>query len=220
MTQQVKPGDVNEGVDADRLDVADKPAVEVVAAGPDEGSKEAADIAAVSATVSTDVYQGFLLNGRMEKRTILGGIDRFLRREDADDADRGIIDSAVKFIENPTNNLEDVQAHTTDVAMVMAMWPGDAASILEVDAMHAYLLSLQCINRINFVVNNFNNPADYKKVFDAMLLATDEAVTVSEGYEDDTLLKAVDELKARLPMEMQLKLLAHRERMETAIKAR
>lgn len=209
MTQLPKLG---EGADAATLDV--------VATNPDEGGKEAADIAAVSATVSTDVYQGFLLNGRMEKRTILGGIDRFLRREDADDADRGIIDAAVKFIENPTNKLEDVQVHTTNVAMVIAMWPGDAESVLEVDAMHAYLLSLQCINRINFVVNNFKDPDNYKKVFDAMVSATDEAITVSEGYEDDTLLKAVDELKARMPMEMQLGLLAHRERVAAALKAR
>lgn len=216
MTQPTKLAEAPD----DKLDVVDKLEAEIVATNPEEGSKEAADIAAVSATVSTDVYQGFLLNGRMEKRTILGGIDRFLRREDADDADRGIIDAAVKFIENPTNKLEDVQAHTSDVAMVMAMWPGDADSILEVDAMHAYLLSLQCINRINYVVNNFKNPADYQKVFDAMVLSTDEAITVSRGYEDDTLLKAVDELKARMPMEMQLKLLAHRERVEAAIKTR
>lgn len=216
MTQPTKPSEVTDA----KLEPVVNPKAEVISTSPDEGNKEAADVAAVSATVSTDVYQGFLLNGRLEKRTILGGIDRFLNSEDADDADRGIIDAAVKFIENPTNKLEDIQVHTTNVSMVMAMWPGDADSILEVDAMHAYLLSLQCINRINFVVHNFNNPADYKKVFDAMVLATDEAITVSEGYEDDTLLKAVDELKARMPMEMQLGLLSHRERVAAAIKTR
>jgi hypothetical protein len=217
MTQQAKLGEVS---DVSKLDVGIKPAAEVIDASPDEGAKEAAAIAAVSATVSTDVYQGFLLNGRLEKRTILGGIDRFLNREAADDADRGIIDAAVRFIENPTDKLEDVQAHTTDVGMVIAMWPGDAESILEVDAMHAYLLSLQCINRINFVVHNFNNPADYKKVYDAMVLAVDESITISRGYEDDTLLKAVNELKPRLPMAMQLGLLAQLERVEAALKTR
>lgn len=117
-----------------------------------------------------------------------------------DETDRRTVAEAAAFIENPTENLSDIMKHTTHIGQLLGdyMVQGiDAPG--EIDAMHAYLLSLQCINRINFVEAELEKgSADSSEINQAMVLALDWATILSRGYSDTTLLNAVNELQGIL----------------------
>lgn len=117
-----------------------------------------------------------------------------------DETDRRFVAEAVKFIENPTENLSDIMLHTTEIGQILGgyeMQEKNAPS--EIDAMHAYLLTLQCINRINFVEKSLEQGSPYSsEIQHAMVLALDWATILSRGYQDNTLLSAVNELQGIL----------------------
>lgn len=117
-----------------------------------------------------------------------------------DPADRQFVVDAVSFIRNPTENYSDIRNHAINIGNVAGGYEMQGADIpAAVDAMHAYLLTLQCINRMDFVEKELaGGSPDFTKIKEAMIWAEDPATHLSRGYKDDTLLTAVNELQGRL----------------------
>ncbi len=139
---------------------------------------------------------------KLETGRILSGITSLLGRDAVQDqTDRRLLMDAVAFIENPTENLGDIMNHTTNMGVVMGGYEMQGADIpTEIYAMNAYLVALQCIHCIHFVEAELERkviiPA---QIQEAMAMALDMATILSEGWaQDDTLLRAVHALEARL----------------------
>lgn len=145
--------------------------------------------------------QDLLLALQSKTGTVSGAAEALLASGVIEDpADRQFIVDAVSFIRNPTENYSDIRNHTTNIGDVAGGYEMQGADIpTEIDAMHAYLLALQCINRIDFIEKELaGGSPDFTKIKDAMIWAEDPATHLSRGYKDDTLLTAVNELKNRL----------------------
>jgi len=164
-------------------------------------------------------YDKFLLTPNLverlssQKRKVLGDIQKLnFNNGIKDEADRRIVELAFTFVENPTENLQEIMSYTTAVAQVLAGYmqiedaPGDLDALqgdeapAEIDALHGYLLAMQCLNRISFIENeiekgNINTP----EIQQAINRAFEWASIISRGYKDHAyLLDAVNELKDRL----------------------
>lgn len=144
--------------------------------------------------------QDLLLELKSRTSKVLGDIAALLESGAVEDeADRGVISAAVAFVENPTENLADIMGHTTNIGSVIGgydmqgMDPPPA-----IDAMHAYLLALQCINRINFIEAGIEQGSGSPEIQHAIAQALDWATVLSGGYKDATLLGTVNELQVRL----------------------
>ncbi|MFA5828912.1 MAG: hypothetical protein WC843_00230 [Candidatus Gracilibacteria bacterium] len=142
-----------------------------------------------------------LLGLKSRTGKILNDISALLKHDTVkDETDRKMIVEAVAFIENPTENLADIKNHTTNIGHVLGGFEQQGADLPpEIDAMHHYLLALQCTNLINFVEKELeqSSPA-LAKIQQAMVPALDWAKIISNGYKDGTLLKAVKKLQGRL----------------------
>ncbi|MFC1656009.1 hypothetical protein ACFL3C_04010 [Patescibacteria group bacterium] len=126
-----------------------------------------------------------LLELELQKEKILSDIAILLEEGGIeDDVDQKIVREAIALIENPSENLEDIMPHTTNVAQVLAgyMMQG-AEEPPEIDAMHGYLLALQCINRVKFAEEEFAQESpDVAAINKAYSRGVDWAKTLDKGY--------------------------------------
>lgn len=141
--------------------------------------------------------QDLLIKMQSQTRNILDAVERITIE---DEVDRKKVAEAAVFIESPTENLSDIMSHTTPIGQVLggyAMQGVEPPS--EIDAMHGYLVALQCINRINFIEEELaQGSPDISGVQQAMINVSDCARTLSKGYNDNTFLDALNELRDRL----------------------
>lgn len=117
-----------------------------------------------------------------------------------DEIDRQFIIAAFRFIENPTEDLAEIMNHTTHIGEVIGGYDMQGmAPPPAIDAMHAYLFTLQCINRMNFVEVKLSQGSPIsQEIQHAMAQALDWATLLARGYKDETMLSAVNELQGRL----------------------
>lgn len=144
--------------------------------------------------------QSLLLELQSKTGTVLRDIAASLERGTVqDETDRGFIEGAVAFIENPTENLSDIMVHTTHIGEVLGGYDLQGTHPPpEIDAMHAYLLALQCINQMNFVEQELEQGTpDFSAIHSAMVRAYDWATILAKGYKDVTFLNAVNSLFER-----------------------
>ena len=147
--------------------------------------------------------ENLLFQLKSKTGSILDNVSAFLKSGALkDEADRKFIVSVAAFIEKPTENLQDIMDHTIKIAEVLGGYDMQGMDIpTEIDAMHAYLQALICINRMNFVETELEKgtATDSSDIQDAMAIAFDKALTLSKKvYKDNTFLKAVNELKGRI----------------------
>jgi len=133
---------------------------------------------------------------------ISGDVSALLQRDAIKNkTDRKLVSEAKAFLENPSENLEKIMKHTTQIGQVLAGYEAQGAVLPpEIDAMHGYLLTLQCVNRIHFVEKELDSwfPST-KKMKIAMTQALDWATILSrKGYKDGTFLTAVNALQERV----------------------
>lgn len=119
----------------------------------------------------------------------------------ADETDKKLLGEAATFIQNPTEKLEDIMSHTSNIGQVLSgyeMQGADAPD--EIYAMNSYLVALQCINQIDFVETALEQgSSDAEKIQYALASALDWATILSRGWsKDDSLLTAVHELEGRV----------------------
>ena len=115
-----------------------------------------------------------------------------------DPIDQKIVLDAIELIKNPPEDLEEIKTHGTNIGAVVAGYyeqgnePPPA-----IDAIHKYFWSLECINRLNFVEEKLEQGSEIMEEIElAMAIALKCATTLADGYKDDSLLKAVNELRA------------------------
>lgn len=137
----------------------------------------------------------------VKKAVVIARITSLLERGPLDEIDKTTIEAAVAFIENPSENLAEIQKHTIRIGEVAAgyMMQGENAPA-EIDDLEAYLFSLQCMNRIKFIEEEMSraviiNPSE---ITEAITLALDWATTLSKGYNDSSMLDEVQALLLRL----------------------
>jgi hypothetical protein len=118
----------------------------------------------------------------------------------ADETDRQILKEGMAFIETPTTTLREIMDITANIGMVMGGYDMQGADIPPaIDAMHAYLLALQCINRFEFIeTESGKDPADGAAIKSAMVQIMDWASILAKGYNDPDMLKAAKELEEEL----------------------
>ncbi|MFC1810563.1 hypothetical protein ACFLZH_03625 [Patescibacteria group bacterium] len=132
--------------------------------------------------------EALLLKMEPQKGKILNDVAALFERSGIEDeVDQKIVREAIAFIENPTENLSDIMSHTTIIAQVLAGYMMQGADEPpEIDAIHAYLLALQCINRVKFVEEGFAQESpDFPEINKAANRGKDWAETLSKGYNDD-----------------------------------
>lgn len=183
MTQPTKPGAVAEDA---KLGVVAKPA---------EAPKPSyADVPAIAvATKSAAMLEA----GKYSKGSVLEGIaSLLLEGELADETDRPLINAAVEFVKNPTDNLQEIQLHTTAIGTVCGGYEMQGSDTPPaIDALHAHLFSLQCINRINFIESEMvHGRAESRETIDSFVKVADWATTLFKGYKDESMLNAVNDL--------------------------
>jgi|WetSurMetagenome_2_1015567.scaffolds.fasta_scaffold33883_3 hypothetical protein len=136
-----------------------------------------------------------------QKKKILDDTAALLKSEVVKDkADKKIIEGAKAFVENPTDNLEEITKHTTNVGHVFGEYEmrGESAPPA-VDALHGHLLALLCVNRMSFVEKELEKGSyDLPEIRYAMSMAKDRATHLHRGYKDTTFIDAVDKLQASL----------------------
>ncbi len=136
-----------------------------------------------------------------QKGSILNAAGALLEGDTIKDAaDRMIISSAVSFIENPTESLDDLLPHTNRIGMVCSGYDMAGAEIPPaIDAMHRHLLSLQCVDRIHFVESELGQASpDFAQIRRAMAFAMQWAEILSSGYKDNAMLNAVQGMEVYL----------------------
>lgn len=156
-------------------------------------------VPALAVNMKTGV-SSLLLKLDIQKGAVLSGIAVLLETASLDETDRRTISEARMFIETPAENLADIMVQTNHIGEVVGGYEmnGEEAP-LAIDSLHAYLLSLQCINRINFIEREIESGvSDSPEVSAAMVSALDVARILSRGYKDETLLIAVREIEERL----------------------
>jgi hypothetical protein len=151
--------------------------------------------------VSAHLSEGLLLKLEARKRNIAADVSPLLESGSIDsENDRRLVREARDFVENPGEDIERIKRHTTMVGMVSSGYDMQGADVPPaLDALHAYLSSLQCVNRIKFIeeeLDKGNTDSPEFKLALAQIL--DWATNLSRGYKDNTMLDAVNELQERL----------------------
>lgn len=145
--------------------------------------------------------QDLMLGLKSKTRNVLGDVATLLQSGGVEDeTDRGIVESAAAFLENPTEDLSEIMGHTTNIGAVLGGYEMQGADVpAAIDAMHAHFLALQCVNRMNFVEEELEKgSAGSAELQRIMAMALDWATILSRGYKDGTFLAAVNELQERL----------------------
>lgn len=144
-----------------------------------------------------DLSEDLLIKMQSRTRAILDDVERITIE---DEVDRNRVMKAGVFIENPTENLSDIRSNTTSIAHVVAGYMMQGAECPpEIDAMHGYLMALQCINLMKFIEEALVQGAfDQLVIQDAMIRGKGNAKNLSKAYNDDTFLNAFDELQDKL----------------------
>lgn len=136
-----------------------------------------------------------------KKVIVLEAISTLLEGEEIkDETDRNTVSEAKAFIESDTENLSEIQSHTTKIGQVIAGYEmqGDNAPPA-IETMYCHLLMLSCINRIRFIEGELEKVSpDTAQIKQAMVWALDPATHLSRGYKDNTLLMAVKGLQDRI----------------------
>lgn len=170
--------------------------------GPSEGEVVEIDEAEKPLDKEAIDHIQLLTKLEIQKATVLTGVKRLIESGTIEDeTDRNLVQEAATFIENPSENYEEIKQHRTRVGDVLVGYEMQGAELPpEIDALHAYLTSLQCINLITSVEQKLREgaPANSPEIKNAMTWALDCALGLSKGYKDDTLLKVVQELQSRL----------------------
>jgi hypothetical protein len=142
--------------------------------------------------------QELVLSKEAQKVKILNDIAALIDRGGIEDeSDRGIVDGAIAFIKNPTEELSIIMSKTTILGQVLGGYLMQGADIPpEIDAIHGYFLGLQCISKIKLIeVELLKGDPDSVKIQGAMARGLDWAKTLSKGYNDNTFLDAFNELQ-------------------------
>lgn len=175
MTQPTKPVEAS---DADRLDVVDK---------VEEAPKPSyADVPAIALRTKR---AALLEGGKFSKSVVLADVATLLKSEPVDEVDRSTINAAIEFIENPTEKLEDIQLHTTRIGEVCGgyeMQGNDTPPAI--DALHAHFLSLQCLNRIDFVEHEMFNGVYVPPIEGSVVIPLEGYVPFEAGLLDTSVL--------------------------------
>jgi hypothetical protein len=138
---------------------------------------------------------------KSQVKKVVDDIAALLKSETLQDkADIRILTDARSFIENPTEKLEDITKHSTDVGQVLGGYDQQGIDApTAIDALNRYLLTLICVNRIKYIEEAIEKgTAASPEVKYAMKMADDRATLLSRGYKDDTLLAATKKLQERL----------------------
>jgi len=116
-----------------------------------------------------------------------------------DQVDRKFVMQVAAFIENPTENLQDIMDYMRIIGEVLGGYDEQGMDApAAIDAMHGYLHALKCINRMSFIEAELEKgTADSSNIKEAMAIAINEATTLSKAYKDNTLLNPISELKDR-----------------------
>jgi hypothetical protein len=142
------------------------------------------------------------LNESMEsqKRSVLHDIHVLLKGDTITEVDRNIIVNAVAFIENPTENLPDIMAHMAIVGRVVGDYMVEGIDPPpEIDAVHGYLLALQCANRVNFIEEGLlQGGDDQTEIREALELLTGWAKPLFKGYGNSSFIDIIDRLSANV----------------------
>lgn len=149
----------------------------------------------------THLSQDLLLKTQSRTKNILGAVAALLERGAVEDeVDRKILKRIIAFIENPTEDLSDIMGHTTSVGQVLSGYEMQGAqSPPEIDAMHGYLVALQCINRINFIEEELvQGSPDSSEVQQAMRRGLGWARVLLNADSDGAFFDAFNELQDRL----------------------
>jgi len=156
----------------------------------------------------SNISEDLLPKLHSQTRGVLDGVEALLANGIEDANDRTIVSAAMAFIEHPTEHLPDIILHTGNIGMVLVGYDMQGADIPpEIDAMNAYLLTLQCINRIKFIEGwhdkSTTSSPDTQQIprqtIDlTMEFALSEAAVLSRQYKDNTLNDALNELKDRI----------------------
>lgn len=170
----------------------------------------------------TNLSQECLMKLKLQTGTVLSEIAALIESGPIDETDREPINEAVAFIENPTEDLLDIMKHTYSIGLVVSGYMMQGADVPPaIDAMNGYLLAFQCINRMSFVEREVREgDPNSSEVKDYISIALSEAITLSREYKGGNILSAVNELRSRLPMELQKKLDLQMERTNKALAAR
>ncbi|EKD94042.1 MAG: hypothetical protein ACD_28C00003G0003 [uncultured bacterium] len=147
------------------------------------------------------IAQTLLLELKSRTRSVLAGTLHLLQGGAIkDEIDRAILSEAATFIETPTESLEEIKSHTTAMGQVLAgyvMQGEDTPPAINV--LDAYLWTLQCINRIQFVEEALEREGAYSPdIAQAMLFAFDWATMLLSGHKNHAPFDAVKELQERL----------------------
>ena len=130
-----------------------------------------------------------LEGGKFSKSVVLADVATLLKSESVDEVDRSTINAAIEFIENPTEKLEDIQLHTTRIGEVCGGYERQGNDTPPaIDALHAHFLSLQCLNRINFVENEMFDGVYVPPVEGSVVIPLDAYVPFEAGLLDTSIL--------------------------------
>lgn len=136
-----------------------------------------------------------------DQKKVIDDLSALLRSETVkDEADLKILNDAKSFIEKPTENLEEITKHNTNVGHVLGgYYEPDIQTPPAIDALNRHLRALLCVNRIKFVEEEIakGNTAS-PEVKNAMKMADDRATVYSRDYKDDSFLIATNKLQERL----------------------
>lgn len=118
-----------------------------------------------------------------------------------DVADQNVVNGAAAFIENPSENLADVMKQSELVGQVVSGYEMQGAEApIEVDAVYAHLLALQCTYKISFIETELEQNLDPSSavVQQAMTVVLDWAKVLAKAYKDTTILDAVNALQEEM----------------------
>ena len=171
------------------------------------GTEEVGEITGEIQKASTAVHRGdevysrqaslspdLLLDLESQKGKILSDIAALLESGGIEDeVDQGIVKKAMAFIENPSENLEDILPHTKHIGMVLAEYDMERTEPPpEIDAIEAYLYALQCINRVKFVEKELAlESPNFLEIKEACRRGKGWATTLLEKYSGDKFYFAV-----------------------------
>lgn len=145
-----------------------------------------------------------LEGGKFPKTVVLDGIRSLLAGELADETDRPLLTEAIEYIENPTDNFEDIKVHTKNIVAIAAMTYMGENIPPAIEALQAYFYALQCVNQMNFVEGELaKGVTDSMEIEAAITQALADAEVFANGYaKETTLLEAATALHDRLPEEV------------------
>ena len=133
-----------------------------------------------------------------QKTNVLGSLSALLERNGInDEIDKKLVVEAMAFVENPSEDISVIMKQTTLIGQVLGgyMMQGEEAPA-EIDALHGYLLAVQCVNRMKFMEDEIEkgNPFSHE-VNEAKDRVFEWAEILSKGYNDPSCLNAIIELQ-------------------------